>query len=119
MTDPTIGLRRNFASLEDGMFTRAISRMADADQLLMRRVEQWTPRRWLRLWMIGATRAGDGWLWGCCGISVLAAGRQDAFRAFGTAAGAVAVGIVLFQFLKRAVNRRRPAAYERVYWHNL
>jgi len=93
--------------------------MADADQLLMRRVEQWTPRRWLRLWMIGATRAGDGWLWGCCGISVLAAGRQDAFRAFGTAAGAVAVGIVLFQFLKRAVNRRRPVAYERVCWHNL
>ena len=33
------------------------------DHRLMRRVHRWRPPRWFRLWMILATRGGDGWLW--------------------------------------------------------
>src|SRR5687768_7076673 len=86
----------------------AITRLFDTDLLLMRRMQHWTPQRWLRWWMLAASRAGDGWLWALAGIAVLMTGTELAYRAFGAAAGAVTLGIVLFSFLKRAVNRRRP-----------
>ena len=37
----------------------------------MRRVNRWRAPRWFRWWMLLATRAGDGWLWGAIGIAVL------------------------------------------------
>ena len=43
--------------------------IAARDHRLMRRVHRWKPPRWFRLWMIYATRAGDGWLW--YGLSAL------------------------------------------------
>ena len=33
------------------------------DHRVMRRMNRWRAPRWIRYWMIGATRAGDGWLW--------------------------------------------------------
>ena len=33
----------------------------------MRRVNRWPAPRWIRVWMICATRGGDGWLWYCDG----------------------------------------------------
>jgi len=41
----------------------------------MRKLNAGPPPRWLRLWMIWATRAGDGWLWAGAGIAV---GRSSA-----------------------------------------
>ena len=38
---------------------------------LMRRLNRWRAPRWFRWWMLLATRAGDGWLWGLIGIAVL------------------------------------------------
>ena len=97
----------------------AVARLSDADRLLMRRVQHWTPQRWLRWWMLGATRAGDGWLWVLTGAAVLASGAESSYRAFGAAAAAVVSGIALFSFLKRVVGRRRPSCIDRQGWHSL
>jgi len=50
---------------DDGMaiHVAALRYVAAGDLGLMRKLNRWTPPRWLRLWMIWATRAGDGWLW--------------------------------------------------------
>lgn len=101
------------------MLTRALLRMTNADELLTRRVQGWTPQPWLRWWMLTATRAGDGWLWGIAGIALLASGTRDAIRAFASAAAAVASGVILFQFLKRLVNRQRPCTLGPTMWHSL
>ena len=45
--------------------------IAIRDQRLMRRVNRWQPPRWIRLWMICATRGGDGWLWYAMGLIIL------------------------------------------------
>jgi undecaprenyl-diphosphatase len=37
-----------------------LSIISSGDQRVMRRVNRWKPPRWIRLWMILATRAGDG-----------------------------------------------------------
>ena len=37
--------------------------IAARDYRLMRRVNGWRAPRWLQLWMVCATRGGDGWLW--------------------------------------------------------
>jgi peptide/nickel transport system permease protein len=37
----------------------------------MRRVNNWRAPRWIRLWMICATRGGDGWLWYAMGFAIL------------------------------------------------
>jgi len=39
--------------------------------LLMERVGHWRLPRPVRLWMIGATRCGDGWLWHALAIYLL------------------------------------------------
>src|SRR5690349_16954108 len=41
------------------------------DHNLMRRVHRWAPPRWIRLWMVCATRGGDGWLWYAMGLIIL------------------------------------------------
>ena len=37
--------------------------IATGDHKLMRKVNKWPAPKWIRLWAIAATRAGDGWLW--------------------------------------------------------
>jgi undecaprenyl-diphosphatase len=39
------------------------------------RVRGWMPPRWIRLWMLWATRLGDGWLWLAAGLVLWRAGR--------------------------------------------
>jgi undecaprenyl-diphosphatase len=78
------------------------------DYFLMYRVNRWRPPRWIRAWMLAATRAGDGWLWWCCGLAVLASDQQAKDRALAAAALAVVAGIIAFKILKRAVGRKRP-----------
>src|SRR5262245_30815917 len=101
------------------MFTRAISRMTVVDERLTRCVQHWTPQPWLQWWVLAATRAGDGWLWGVAGVVVLTSGTQSALRAFNYTAAAVACGIVFFQFLKRMVSRNRPCEFGTLSWHSL
>ena len=81
------------------------------DERLMRRVNRWPAPRWIRVWMMAATRGGDGWLWYAMGFVILAFGGAERFRALGAAILAEGVGIALFLRLKKATGRRRPCAY--------
>src|SRR5277367_5106286 len=66
------------------------------DHRLMRTVNRWRPPRWMRTWMIAATRGGDGWLWYGVGVLVALTGGPERFRALLAAMLAVSVGIALF-----------------------
>jgi undecaprenyl-diphosphatase len=86
------------------------------DHRIMRRVHKWRPPRWFRILMILATRMGDGWLWYALGLILVVYGGQHRFVAIGAATSATAVGIVLFQNLKRASRRQRPCEIEPHCW---
>jgi undecaprenyl-diphosphatase len=89
------------------------------DHTLMRRVNRWHAPRWIRVWMLCATRGGDGWLWYALGIVVLLAGGDSRFLAVGTAALASGMGIATFLRLKKATGRKRPCALEPHCWATL
>jgi len=99
--------------------TAMIRFIESRDHRLMRKVHRWPPPHWFRLWMIAATRGGDGWLWCTLGLLILATGGAARFRALGAAALAVGVGIVTFLELKRRTGRRRPCAIEPHCWATL
>src|SRR3984957_4696924 len=101
------------------MAVSVIHWVAVGDHRLMRRVNRWQPPRWLRLWMIAATRGGDGWLWYAMGTVVALVGGSERFRALLAAVLAVSVGIALFLNLKRACGRKRPCALEPHCWATL
>ena len=86
------------------------------DQRFMRRVNGWYAPRWVRLWMMAATRAGDGWLWYSIGVLILLFGGENRWRAIGAAILTEGVGITLFLQIKRLANRPRPCAYEPHCW---
>jgi undecaprenyl-diphosphatase len=89
------------------------------DHRLMIRVNHWRAPRWLRLWMIAATRGGDGWLWYGTGAMVALFGGRQRWAAVLSAVVAVSLGIMLFRKLKRAFGRRRPCAMEPHCWATL
>ena len=97
------------------MFTYIASR----DHRLMQKVNSWRAPRWIRVWMICATRGGDGWLWYAMGLIVLLFGGAHRFEAVGAAAASSAAGIFLFIKLKRICNRRRPSAIATHCWATL
>lgn len=78
------------------------------DRAVMARANRWVPPRWFRLWMIAATRGGDGWIWYGAGVLVAVEGGVRRFHALAAAALAVACGVGLFVTLKRTCKRRRP-----------
>ena len=78
------------------------------DHRLMRRVHRWRPPRWFRLWMIYATRAGDGWLWYALSAVMLAFGGHTRWAALAATATACLTGILMFLSLKRLGGRKRP-----------
>jgi len=93
--------------------------ISSRDQRLMRRVNRWKPPRWIRLWMILATRAGDGWLWYALGTLVLVFGGPSRLAAVTAAGLSCGAGTVLFLVLKRAIGRKRPCAVARSCWATL
>jgi len=82
----------------------------------MRRVNRWRAPRWVRWWMLLATRAGDGWLWGAIGIALLVSTDPMRFRAVESASCAVAAGILIFHKVKRVFCRARPRDIEPHCW---
>jgi undecaprenyl-diphosphatase len=85
-----------------------LHQIAIHDHWLMRRINGWRPPRWVRVWMLAATRLGDGWLWyGMC-FSILLFGGAERFLALGAACSAAAVGSFVFKVVKRKTGRRRP-----------
>ena len=93
--------------------------ISESDHTLMRRVHRWHAPRWIRVWMVCATRGGDGWLWYALGLAILLLGGDQRFAAIGAAAMAAGVGIAAFLNLKRATGRKRPCALEPHCWATL
>ena len=89
------------------------------DYSLMRRVHRWPAPRWIRVWMLCATRGGDGWLWYAMGVVILLFGGPMRFAAVGAAGLAATVGIGLFLLLKKRTGRKRPCAIEPHCWATL
>ena len=86
--------------------------LAHRDRKLMRRIHRWPAPRWVRIWMLAATRGGDGWLWYAMGIVNLAFGGERRFRAIGAGAVSEGLGVLLFLRIKKLIGRRRPCAME-------
>src|SRR5882724_5675415 len=96
------------SSLSRAMFSFISTR----DHDLMRRLNGWRPPRWVRAWMILASRLGDGWLWWSIGLVLLFFGGPGRFLAVGAATASAALSLALFKTIKRVINRRRPCEIE-------
>jgi len=79
----------------------------ESDLRVTGRIRGWMPPRWLRLWMLWATRLGDGWLWLGIGVALLAGGSRfhRVLAAGAMAAGTASAALVV---MKRRFRRRRP-----------
>lgn len=89
------------------------------DHRIMRRVHNWSAPKWFRLWMIGATRVGDGYLWILLGLTAIVFGGWEGQRAAAAGTLAVVLGIVFFLWAKRVTGRRRPCHIEPHCWSTL
>jgi undecaprenyl-diphosphatase len=89
------------------------------DHRLMRRVHRWHAPRWVRLWMILATRGGDGWLWYTLGIVILICGGPSRLAVVFAAATASCLGIGIYSTLKKLTDRKRPCALDPHCWANV
>jgi undecaprenyl-diphosphatase len=89
------------------------------DYSLMRRANNWPAPRWMRAYVLGATRAGDGWLWYAMGVGILLFGGEERLAALGAAVTAATLSVLLFLWLKRFANRRRPCEIEPHCWATL
>jgi undecaprenyl-diphosphatase len=86
------------------------------DHRVMRRMNSWSAPRWIRFWMLAATRMGDGWLWYSLAFLVLAMGGAQRYVAVGAAGCAAIVGVMVFKLLKWISRRPRPCQYEPHCW---
>jgi undecaprenyl-diphosphatase len=78
-----------------------------SDCRLSDRMLDWTPPRWFRLWMLSATRLGDGWLWVSAAV-VLASGGNECHRALAAAAVSAVLANIVLVLVKGRVRRPRP-----------
>lgn len=97
----------------------ALDWLAARDHRVMRKVNRWRPPKLLRLWMVAATRGGDGWLWYGMGLVVALFGGDERLLALLSALLAVSVGIGTFLKLKKSFGRKRPCALEPHCWATL
>ena len=84
-----------------------------SDLQISGRLLEWRPPRWFRIFMVAATRAGDGWLWLAMGLA-LATGGSDGHSVLAAAAVAAGLANVLQVLVKRRFRRTRPCDSERV-----
>ena len=86
------------------------------DHRVMRHVNNWPAPRWIRYWMLTATRMGDGWLWYGLGAILLAFGGTRGDAAVGAAACAGITGVFVFKALKKLSHRSRPCQLQPHCW---
>jgi undecaprenyl-diphosphatase len=86
------------------------------DQRVMRRMNSWKAPRWIRFWMLTATRMGDGWLWYGLGAILLALGGSRAYVTVGAAGCAAILCIFVFKALKSLSHRPRPCQFQPHCW---
>jgi undecaprenyl-diphosphatase len=89
------------------------------DHALMRAVHRWRAPRWVRLWMVAATRSGDGWLWCWIGLVLAVYGGPNGLLTVARCGLAAGAGVAIFIWLKRTARRRRPCALEPHCWSTL
>jgi undecaprenyl-diphosphatase len=78
-----------------------------SDDRLLGRVAAWRPPRWVRVFMLTATRLGDGWLW-LATAALVACFGPDGLRVLGALAASVAIANALQVCVKARVRRPRP-----------
>lgn len=93
--------------------------ITNRDHKLMRRANNWVAPHWIRWYMLGATRGGDGWLWLIMALAVLLFGGEERIPALAAAGLSSGVSIALFVCLKRFTGRRRPCQIEPHCWATL
>jgi undecaprenyl-diphosphatase len=93
--------------------------IATQDHRLMRCFQRWSAPRWVQLWMLMATRGGDGWAWYTLGIAILIWGGRPRYAAVAAGSLASAAGIVIFRILKKKIGRQRPSCLESHCWASL
>jgi undecaprenyl-diphosphatase len=95
------------------------SLITKGDHSVMRRANNWEAPRWVRVYVMGATRGGDGWLWYAMGLAILLFGGEQRFQATGAAGVAAVLSVSLFILLKRLTGRRRPCQIAPHCWATL
>jgi undecaprenyl-diphosphatase len=90
--------------------------IVNRDHRVMRRMNRWKAPRWIRFWMLAATRMGDGWLWYGLGAILLVVGGPSRYAAVCAAGCAGIVGVFVFKFLKKISHRARPCQWEPHCW---
>ena len=93
--------------------SRVLSYVSHRDFLVSGRLVAWAPPPWFRLWMLWASRLGDGWLWIVTGALLLLAGSSRSHRTLAAVAVAMGVASLILVLLKRSIHRRRPCEYGR------
>jgi undecaprenyl-diphosphatase len=78
-----------------------------SDDRLSDRILGWRPRRWVRVWMLTATRLGDGWLWLAAAASLALSGSRG-LRVLSAGAVSAALANAFLLGIKGRVRRRRP-----------
>jgi undecaprenyl-diphosphatase len=96
-----------------------LSWVASRDHRVMVRMNHWRPPKWLRMWMLAATRGGDGGLWCALGLAVALYGGPQRSHALLAATLAVVMGVALFVTLKQAFRRGRPCGLVPHCWVDL
>ena len=86
------------------------------DHRVMRRMNTRKAPRWIRFWMLAATRMGDGWLWYSLGAILLAVGGSRGYEAVGAAGCAGILGVLVFKVLKKLSHRERPCQLQPHCW---
>jgi len=89
------------------------------DRKIMRRVNQWAPPRWFRVWMLASSRAGDGGLWVGLGLILLIFGGSRRVEAVLAGSISASLGWIVFFLIKRLTGRERPCASETHCWSKL
>lgn len=89
-----------------------IAYVSASDLHVSGRLREWRPPRWVRVWMLAATRLGDGWL---CSVLALCLSWRGGFahEVLATAALAAGLASTLLVSLKRRVRRPRPCEQAR------
>ncbi len=85
-----------------------LSYVTASDFRLSGRLLEWAPPRWFRVWMLVASRLGDGWLWLLAGAVLAARGDSDRHRVLVAAAVTAGLANIVLVLLKGRVRRPRP-----------
>jgi undecaprenyl-diphosphatase len=93
--------------------------IATRDHKLMRKLNNWAAPKWVRMWAIAATRAGDGWIWYLLAVLIMIFGGENRWLALAAAGSASLVGVAVFVSVKRISGRKRPCELEPHCWATL